>query len=50
MLNQRCHNYCVGNEGTRVGAGKPTVLTSSEEKEIVTTCQLLQELGFDLSK
>ena len=26
------------------------MLTSSEEKEIMTTCQLLQELGFGLSK
>ena len=31
-------------EGTSVGAGRPTILTPAEEKEIEISCQVLQEL------
>ena len=34
----------------KVGAGRPTVLTYAEEKEIVVTCQVLQELGYGLTR
>jgi len=34
----------------RLGAGAPTVLTEEEEKEIVVSVQVLQEIGFDLMK
>ena len=30
--------------------GKPTILTEDEEREIVYCCQVLQELGFGLTK
>ena len=34
----------------KIGAGAPTVLTKEEEKEIVITLQVLQEMGFELTK
>lgn len=34
----------------KIGAGAPTVLTPGEEKEIVVTLQVLQEIGFGLTK
>ena len=34
----------------KVGAGKPTVLTYAEEEEIVYCCQVLQEIGYGLTK
>jgi hypothetical protein len=34
----------------KVGAGKPTILTHAEEEEIVYCCQVLQEIGFGLTK
>ena len=30
----------------KIGAGAPTVLTPAEEKEIVVSLQVLQEMGF----
>lgn len=33
-----------------VGAGRPTTLTYDEEKEIVYCCQVLQEMGFGMTK
>lgn len=33
-----------------VGAGKPTILTATEEKEVVVTCLVLQELGYGLTR
>ena len=33
-----------------IGAGKPSVLTRDEEQEIVYCCQVLQELGFAVTK
>ena len=33
-----------------VGAGRPTILTPVEEKEIVVTCQVLQEFGYGLTR
>ena len=35
---------------SRVGAGAPTILSPAEEKEIVVTLQVLQEIGFGLTK
>ena len=40
----------TGHDDRKVGAGRPTVLTVTEEREIVTTCQVLQELGFGLTR
>ena len=34
----------------QIGAGAPTVLTHAEEKEIVVSLQVLQEIGFGLTK
>ena len=35
----------------KVGAGRPTILTQSEEKEqVVVTCQVLQRMGFGLTR
>ena len=34
----------------KIGAGAPTVLTPAEEKEIVMSLQVLQEIGFGLTK
>ena len=33
-----------------IGAGAPTILTPGEEKEIVITLQVLQQIGFGLTK
>ena len=35
---------------TKIGAGAPTILTKEEEKEIVVSLQVLQEMGFGLTK
>ena len=34
----------------KIGAGAPTVLTEAEEKEVVVILQVLQEMGFGLTK
>ena len=34
----------------RIGSGRPTALTYDEEKEIVYCCQVLQEMGFGMTK
>ena len=41
--------FTVGKCG-KVGAGRPSVLTPAEEKAIVVTCQVLQELGYGLTR
>ena len=33
-----------------IGAGRPTILSPAEEHEIVVTLQVLQEIGFGLTK
>ena len=33
----------------KIGAGAPTVLTVAEEKKILVTLQVLQEIGFGLT-
>ena len=43
------HNH-LRKTSTTVGAGRPTVLTSEEEREIVYCCQVLQEVGFGLTR
>ena len=43
------HNH-LRKTSTTVGAGRPTVLTFEEEKEVVYCCQVLQEVGFGLTK
>ena len=35
---------------SRVGAEAPAILSPAEEKELVTTIQVLQEIGFGLTK
>ena len=38
------------NTNSRIGAGRPAVLTAAEEKEIVYSCQVLQEMGFGMTR
>lgn len=33
-----------------MGAGRPTILTPQEEKELVVTCQVLQSMGFEVTR
>ena len=35
---------------SKSGVGRPTVLTRTEEEELVYCCQVLQEMGFGLTK
>ena len=35
---------------SKSGAGRPTVLTRAEEEELVYCCQVLQEMGFGMTK
>ena len=42
------HDHTNGDK--RVGAGTPTILTPAEEKKAVFTLQVLQELGFGLTR
>ena len=34
----------------QVGAGKPTILSRDEKREMALTCMVLQDLGFGLTK
>ena len=34
----------------KVGAGRPTILTLQEEKEVVVTCRVLQRIWFRLTR
>lgn len=43
------HDHLSGTSSKRYG-GPPTVLTASEEKEIVRTCLVMQEFGFPLDR
>ena len=43
------HDHLSG-KSKRVHSGAPTVLTPAEEKEIVTACQVMQELAFPLTR
>ena len=38
------------NTDSQIGAGRPTVLTHAEEREIVYSCQVLQEMGFGMTR
>ena len=38
------------NTESQIGAGQPTVLTHAEEREIVYSCQALQEMGFGTTR
>ena len=40
----------VSGRYSRIGAGGPTILSPAEEREIVITLQVLQEMGFGLTK
>ena len=40
----------VTGKSSKVGAGAPTVLSYSEEQEIVITCQVLSEMGFGITR
>ena len=39
----------INGTRTKVGAGRATVLTPTEKKEIAVTLQVLQEIGFPLT-
>ena len=43
------YDHVKGSVG-KIGAGAPTALAKSEEKEIVVTLQVLQEIGFGLTR
>ena len=43
------HDHLQGNSLRRYG-GPPTVLTTEEEKEVIRSCLVMQELGFPLTK
>ena len=43
------HDHLTGR-CTKIGAGKPTVLTEEEEKSIVRSCQELAQSGFGLDR
>ena len=43
-------SHHLSGESTKRYGGPKTVLTAAEEKEIVISCQVLQELGFPLTK
>ena len=43
------HDHLTGKSKKRYG-GRPTVLSSSEEKEIVRICETLQQVGFPLTR
>lgn len=43
------HDHLQGKSKRRYG-GPPTVLTTEEEKEVVRSCLVMQELGFPLTK
>ena len=43
------HDHLLKKD-TWVGAGRPTILTSEEERVIVYSCQVLQEMGFGLTR
>ena len=49
IISQLCIVQCVGLSNS-ITAGHPTVLTYDEEKEIVATCQAMQDLGFGLTR
>ena len=40
----------ISGKSSRIGPGKPTILSPAEEKELVVTLQVLQEIGFGLTK
>ena len=40
----------VSGKSTRVHSGAPPVLSATEEKEIATSCQVMQDLAFPLTK
>ena len=41
--------HAIG-KSNKVGAGRPTVFSPTEEREIAVTCQVLQELGYGLTR
>ena len=43
------YDHLKGKSRRRYG-GYPTILTCTEEKEIATSCQILQEFGYPLTK
>ena len=49
IANSTVHNHTSG-KSTRVGAGRPPVLTFDEEKSIVWSCQELAERGFGVDR
>ena len=43
------HDHLLKKD-TRIGADRQTILTPEEEREIVYSCQVLQEIGFGLTR
>ena len=43
-------SHIIAGKSCKIGAGRPTVLTEVEEREIAITCQVLQELGYGLTR
>ena len=43
------HDHTSGKR-TRVGAGRPTILTEEEERSIVRSCQALAQAGFGVDR
>ena len=48
-LSSTLHDH-VSGKSSRIHSGAPTVLSADEEKEIVTSCEVMQELGFPMTK
>ena len=44
------HQLCVLGKSNKRHGGRPTVLSKEEENEIVITCQVLQEMGFGMTR
>lgn len=49
LAKSTVHNHATG-KSTRVGAGRPPVLSFEEEKSIVRSCQELAECGFGVDR
>ncbi len=49
ILKSTLHDHVSGMY-KQLGAGAPTILVHSQEREIVLTCEVLAEMGFGLSR
>lgn len=44
------HQFCIVGKSNKQHGGQPTVLSKEKETEIVITCQVLQEMGFGMTR